>query len=143
MIEQIKAELPVYLANRAKSRKKEELPKNYLATAVARALTAASRMICFQFFFFFFFFFFLFFFLPLNTSFRRATRCCISRLSVSYAFNITAKLCMTIYVLHYRYYSLWNNHSICWNNEQLYRNNGRKHREQKNRIISTFINIIL
>ena len=48
----------------------------------------------------------------------------------------------TLYVVHYRYYYLWNNHSICWNIEQFYRNNGQKHTEQKNRIISTFISII-
>ena len=34
----MKAELPVYLANRAKTRKNEQLP-NFLATAVASALT--------------------------------------------------------------------------------------------------------
>ena len=38
MIEQMKAELPVYLANCAKTRKNEQLP-NCLATAVASALT--------------------------------------------------------------------------------------------------------
>ena len=63
-------------------------------------------------------------------------------LSVSYALIniITAKHCMCFTIIIS--YRLWNNHSICWNNEQIYSNNGRKHWEQKNRIISTFISII-
>ena len=42
----MKAELPVYLANYAKTRKNEQLPtKNWLATTVASAFTAASRIV--------------------------------------------------------------------------------------------------
>ena len=89
MIEQMMVEFPIYLVNHAKTRKSERLPKNCLATDVASALTAASRM------------FFFFFAIEYNISKSNN----ISRLSVSYA-QYNSK---TLYVLHYCYYSLWNN----------------------------------
>ena len=111
-------EFPIYLVNHAKTRKSERLPKNCLATDVASALTAASIMFCF--------------FSPLNTTFQRATTFQDYPLVM---FNITAKhytCCTTVITAC----------GIIWNDEQLCRNNGRKHWEQKNRIISTFISII-
>ena len=57
-------------------------------------------------------------------------------------FKIAHYALKSLYVLCYSIYNLWNNHYICWNNGAIYRNNELKHWEQKNRIMSNFISII-